>query len=78
MQCHATIFHQLHLRFLYCVLECRILSLQLCPIYVMTHEMERVRKGFKWLCDKAQQEEKDEGNPEDKEWKDHPASTMHS
>jgi len=29
---------------------------KLCPIYVMTHEMERVRKGFKWLCDKAQQE----------------------
>jgi len=32
---------------------------QLCPIYVMSHEMERVRKGFKWLCDKASEQEEE-------------------
>jgi len=26
---------------------------QLMPIYAMSHEMERVRKAFKWLCDKV-------------------------
>ena len=26
---------------------------QLRPLYVMSHEMDRVRKGLKWLCDKA-------------------------
>ena len=26
---------------------------QLQPLYVMSHEMDRVRKGLKWLCDKA-------------------------
>jgi len=26
---------------------------KLRPLYVMSHEMDRVRKGLKWLCDKA-------------------------
>ena len=37
------------------------LVFQLMPIYAMSHEMERVRKAFKWLCDKVDGEnEKDQ------------------